>query len=93
MPEKGPLRNDDALRQEIRTLRARFTKMSEVDCRITEIWDLDVVLQEIVDGARSLTTPSMARSGCSTTLDDLGSSSRLASLPKNAVCWETRLKG
>ena len=55
MLEKGQLRNDDALRQEIRTLRARFAKMSEVGRRITEIWDLDVVLQEIVDGGRSLT--------------------------------------
>ncbi len=45
----------DALRREVETLRARFTKMSEVGRRITEIWDLDVVLQEIVDGARTLT--------------------------------------
>ena len=47
-------KNYDALRREVETLRARFTKMSEIGSRITEIWDLDVVLQEIVDGARTL---------------------------------------
>ncbi len=30
-------------------------KMSEVSRRVTEIWDIDAVLQEIVDGARLLT--------------------------------------
>lgn len=45
----------DVFRREVETLRARFTKLSEVGRRITEIWDLDVVLQEIVDGARTLT--------------------------------------
>ena len=55
MLQKGPLTDDDALRKEIVTLRAHFAKMSEVGRRITEILDRDVVLQEIVDGARSLT--------------------------------------
>ena len=48
-------KTDDALKREIETLRARVTKMSEVSRRVTEIWDLDAVLQEIVDGARTLT--------------------------------------
>ncbi len=40
---------------EIQTLRARIAKMSEASRRITESLDLDSVLQEVVDGARSLT--------------------------------------
>ena len=55
MVREGSSKKYDALRLEIETLRARFTKMSEVGRRITEIWDIDVVLQEIVDGARTLT--------------------------------------
>ena len=49
------MKKDDALRREIETLRSRFAKVSEVNRRIAEIWDLDTVLQEIVDGARTLT--------------------------------------
>ena len=49
------MKKDDALRREIETLRARIAKMSEVSRRITESLDLDRVLQEVVDGARSLT--------------------------------------
>ena len=49
------MKKDDALRRENETLRSRFAKMNEVNRRIAEIWDLDAVLQEIVDGARSLT--------------------------------------
>ena len=55
MAWEGSSKETDALRREIRTLRARVDKMSEVSRRVTEIWDLNVVLQEIVDGARSLT--------------------------------------
>ena len=36
-------------------MRVRFAKLSEVSRRITESWDLDTVLQEVVDGACSLT--------------------------------------
>ena len=49
------MKNDDAIRLEINTLRARFAKMSEASRRVAEIWELDAALQEIVDGARSLT--------------------------------------
>ena len=54
MPQKRPSKEDDALRREIRTLHARFAKLSQVSRGIAEIWDLDAVLQEIVDGARLL---------------------------------------
>ena len=60
---------DDTLRLEIETLWARFARMSEVSRRITEIWDLDAVLQEIVDGARSLTS---ARYGAVGVFDSSG---------------------
>ena len=59
----------DALRLEIETLRARFTKVSEVGRRITEVLDFDAVLQEIVDGACSLTN---ARYGAVGVFDSSG---------------------
>ena len=49
------MKKDDALRREIKALQARIAKMSEVSRRITESLDLDTVLQEVADGARSLT--------------------------------------
>ena len=55
--------------REIERLRARVTTMSEVSRRITESWDLDTVLQEVVDGARSLTD---ARYGAVGVFDDSG---------------------
>ena len=60
---------EDALRREIETLRARFDRMSEISRRANESWDLDAVLQEIVDGARSLTD---ARYGAVGVFDDSG---------------------
>ena len=59
----------DALRLEIEALRARFTKVSEVGRRITEVLDFDALLQEIVDGACSLTN---ARYGAVGVFDDSG---------------------
>ncbi len=44
MVREGSLKNDNTLR-EIENLRIRFAKMSEVSCRVNEIWDLDAVLQ------------------------------------------------
>ena len=55
--------------REIERLRARVTTMSEVSRRITESWDLDTVLQEVEDGARSLTD---ARYGAVGVFDDSG---------------------
>ncbi len=62
-------KKEDALRREIETLRARFDRMSEISRRANESWDLDAVLQEIVDGARSLTD---ARYGAVGVFDDSG---------------------
>ena len=45
----------DGLKQEIETLRNRLSVLSETSVRITEDLDLDTVLQEVVDAARSLT--------------------------------------
>ena len=49
------LKRDDSGAREIERQRARVAKMSEVSRRVNESWDLDNVLQEVVDGARSLT--------------------------------------
>ena len=49
------MKRDDSEVGEIERLRARFAKMSEVSRLMTESWELDTVLQEVVDGARSLT--------------------------------------
>ena len=45
----------DGLKREIETLRNRLSGLSEAGVRITEDLDLDTVLQEVVDAARSLT--------------------------------------
>ena len=50
-------------------LRARVSRLTEAILRISEDLDLDVVLQEIVDSARSLTD---ARYSAITTLDESG---------------------
>ena len=59
---------DEAMR-DMETLRERFSRLSQVSLRITEDLDLDTVLQEVVDGARSLTG---ARISGLTILDDEG---------------------
>ena len=55
--------------REVDRLRARLAMMSEVSRRITQSWDLNTVLQEVVDGARSLTD---ARYGAVGVFDDSG---------------------
>ena len=50
-------------------MRERLSKLSEASIRITEDLDLDIVLQGVVDGARSLTG---ARMGGITALDEQG---------------------
>ena len=69
MKREGSAKKYDALRLEIETLRARFSRVSEVGRRITEVLDFDAVLQEIVDGARSLTN---ARYGAVGVFDSSG---------------------
>ena len=63
------LKRDDSGAREIERQRARVAKMSEVSRRVNESWDLDNVLQEVVDGARSLTD---ARYGTVGVFDDSG---------------------
>ena len=55
--------------REIEALRERLSRLSEAGLRINEDLDLDTVLREVVDGARSLTG---ARMGSITVLDDSG---------------------
>ena len=50
----------DAREVEIRTLRQRLSRLSEASLRINESLDLDTVLQEVLDSARTLTGASSA---------------------------------
>ena len=67
--EVTALSEGDRLREENRMLRARLSGLTDAILRISEDLDLDIVLQEIVDSARSLTD---ARCGAITTLDESG---------------------
>ena len=59
----------DPLNQQIAILRDRLSRLSKASLRINESLDLNTVLQEVVDSARSLTD---ARYGGITTLDEAG---------------------
>ena len=61
------MNESDDLRREIEALRSRLSRLSEASLRINEDLDLDAVLQEVVDSARSLTG---ARYGVITLSDD-----------------------
>ena len=63
------LQNPNDLLNENQALRERLSRLSEASLRITEDLDLDIVLQGVVDGARSLTG---ARMGGITALDEQG---------------------
>ena len=63
------MKEGDRLRAENQMLRARLSGLTEAILRISDNLDLDIVLQEIVDSARSLTD---ARYGAITTLDESG---------------------
>ena len=63
------MKGDDSELREVDRLRARLAMMSEFSRRITQSWDLNTVLQEVVDGARSLTD---ARYGVVGVFDDSG---------------------
>ena len=63
------MKRDDADVREIDRQRARVAAMSEASRRVTRSLDLDTVLQEIVDGARSLAD---ARYGAVGMFDDSG---------------------
>ena len=62
------LKNDER-DQQTEALRNRLSKLSEASLRINESLDLDTVLQEILDSARSLTD---ARYGVIVSVDDKG---------------------
>ena len=63
------LKNADERDRQIAALRERLSKLSEASLRITEDLDLDIVLQGVVDAARSLTG---ATRGCIVVVDDSG---------------------
>ena len=63
------MKNSDEHGLEIEALRNRLSRLSEASLRINESLELDTVLQEVVDSARTLTD---SRYGVITTLDDSG---------------------
>ena len=63
------MKNPDERDQQIEALRNRLSKLSEASLRINASLDLDTVLQEILDSARSLTD---ARYGVIVSLNDKG---------------------
>ena len=63
------MKNADERAQQIEALRNRLSKLSAASLRINESLDLNVVLQGILDSARSLTD---AQYGVIATLDDSG---------------------
>ena len=63
------MQNTDEFAREVQALRERLSRLSEASLRITEDLDLDTVLQEVVDGARSITE---AKRGGITVLDEAG---------------------
>ena len=67
------MNDSDGLRREIEALRRRLSLLSEASLRINEDLDIDSVLQEVVDSARSLTS---ARYGVITLSDDDGRGQR-----------------
>ena len=88
----------EELSREVRALRARLTRLSEASLRISESLDVDTVLREVVESARSLT-----RAGCAgiTTMDASGALldfvtsglspdeyQRLVGMPGGPELWE-----
>jgi len=65
------LQNDDALRRENAMLRERLSRLTDAALRIGEDLEIDAVLREVLDAARSLTA---ATRGGMTLLDDSGGS-------------------
>ena len=63
------MQENDKLKHEIESLRTRLFRMSEASLRINGSLDLETVLQEVVDCARSLTG---ARYGALTVFGDSG---------------------
>ena len=68
-PDRKRSMETDDLLQEIEALRARLTKLSEASRRVSENLDLNIVLQEVIDSARYLTS---ARYGALLTYEPSG---------------------
>ena len=66
---KESSKGDDGFGQGVESLRARFAEVIEAIGRIAQSWDLDTVLQEVANGASSLTG---ARYAAACVFDDLG---------------------
>ncbi|MYC38008.1 MAG: GAF domain-containing protein, partial [Chloroflexi bacterium] len=64
-----PVQQPNARDEETQTLRDRLTRLSEASLRVSESLDLDTVLPEVLDSARSLTGASY---GVITALDESG---------------------
>ena len=69
MVRKESSQGDGTSGQGIATLRARFAGVIEAIGWVAQSWDLDTVLQEAANGARSLTG---ARYAAAYVFDDLG---------------------
>ena len=52
--EEGPLKRSDELRRENEALRERISTLSAAILRISATLDLDTVLREVVESARTL---------------------------------------
>ena len=59
----------EAVRRENAVLHERLSRLNEAGLRISEDFELDAVLREVLDAARSLTA---ATRGAMTTVDDRG---------------------
>ncbi len=57
------MRWEDSGPRESRRAQTRLAKLGEASRRINESWDLDTVLQEVADGARSLTGARFGAAG------------------------------
>ena len=68
-PPRGAMKSPEELERENAALKERLSRLSEASLRINESLDLDTVLGEVVDSARTLTD---ARYGGITLLDQSG---------------------
>ena len=80
------MQESDGLIRENQSLRDRLKRLSDVSLRITESLDLDTVLQEVVDGARTLTS---AQYGTLAIFDESG---RMEHFAASGITEEERLK-
>ena len=82
LAERGSLEETERLRRQVESLRGRLARLSESSIRIMQVLDPEAVLQEVLEGARSLVN---TRSGAIAVFDDLG---RIANLVTTDVSPE-----